>query len=143
MDLGGADQLEARGQEGVNGFLAACNKGVAEMITALARAGCNTAAKASRGYTALMEAAHSRSAAAVQAVLGAGGAEVMAEAETQEASIAWELESLEIQRVRITQSNVPKIKFHCQNLTFKISKLKLHSLNLTFRQSERQPCATR
>ena len=66
--LGGAE-LEARDEDGRTAFFYACDKGDAECIALLVRAGCDTAAKNDHGYTGLMNAVRSKNAAAVQAVL--------------------------------------------------------------------------
>ena len=76
LDLGGAE-LEARDKHGAPPS-SGVRKGDAESIAALARAGCDKAAKDNDGDTALMLAACSGSAAAVQAVLDLGGAELEA-----------------------------------------------------------------
>ena len=68
----GVDDLEARDENGATAFLCACYKGSAECIVVLAKAGCDKAAATDNGGTALMQAAWSKEAAAVRAVLDPG-----------------------------------------------------------------------
>ena len=63
LALGGVE-LEATDKDGVTAFLSACDRGKVQCITALAEAGCDTAARTSKGKTGLMLAARSGSAAA-------------------------------------------------------------------------------
>jgi ankyrin repeat protein len=72
----GAAGLDEKDDDGCTAFLHACSKGSAQCIVALAEAGCDKAARATRGDTGLMLAAASGSASAtaVQAVLALGEA---------------------------------------------------------------------
>ena len=63
---------EARDEDGATAFLIACNTGSAECIAMLAEAGCDKDAVSDAGVTALMQAAFSKEAAAVRAVLDLG-----------------------------------------------------------------------
>ena len=74
----GNPQLEVRCERGGTVFLLACLKGDPQSIAELAMAGCDTTAKDNDGWTALMNAAASGNAAAVQTVLASGGAQLEA-----------------------------------------------------------------
>ena len=65
-------ELEATDSIGFTAFLVACNQGHVDCMQLLAEAGCNTAAKANNGATALMQTAFSGIAAAVRTALAAG-----------------------------------------------------------------------
>eukprot|EP01047_Picozoa_sp_COSAG01_P033731 COSAG01_NODE_2496_length_7573_cov_15.650120_1_plen_1328_part_00 len=81
-------ELEAT-QAGNTAFLLACSKGHAECIAALAKVGCDTAARNSNGYTGLMNAAYSGSEVAVEAVLALGGVELEARDEDGDTAFLW------------------------------------------------------
>ena len=67
-----AMNVEGRNAMGDTAFLLACYKGHVDCMQLLAEAGCNTAAKANDGSTALMHTAGSGIAAAARAALAAG-----------------------------------------------------------------------
>lgn len=68
LALDGID-IEAKDKDGDTAFLAACNSGSIGTIEALLQVGCDTDVRNHTGVTALMQAAASRNAAAVRAIL--------------------------------------------------------------------------
>ena len=85
----GGSELEARDEDGGTAFLIACLKGQVEVVGALAKAGCDTTKTTSGGYTGLILAVRSGSAATVRAVMEVGGSELDAKDDDGVTAFLW------------------------------------------------------